>query len=189
VANPSPAVGEETAPAGGLKGLLARLKSLPGNLKNIPKPKLALILLPVFLILMAAAFGMYKLIFTSGDTSSAAMLIIDPQVPLREAEPGTLDLGVFYVGFPGEPGAGETIAEISFVVHYRDIPDKVSLERKMTQVRDLIYRSALGKGNQLVASGDVQRDLREELTSRLNEIVGEGDHVDYVQIGQIRILR
>lgn len=171
------------------KGLKARIKSLPATLKKIPKAKLLLVLAPVFLLMAGMSFGVYKLFFSSVQETAVRAIVIDPTVPPRPAEPGILDLGPFYVSFPAESGVGETIVEMTFAVHYNDLPDRAALESRMTTVRDLIFRSARGKGGQVAASGDVQRELRDDLRGQLNALAGGGDRIDYVQIVQVRILR
>ena len=179
---------DSDSPPKGLKAVLARLKALPGSLKGIPKKKLLIIVAPVLLVLTALSFGAYKLFFAGGDEATPLMAI-DPAVPPRAAEPGTLDLGPFYLSFPGEAGAAETIVEITFAIHYNDISDKAVLESRMPAVRDMVFRLASAKGSQVAASGEAQRELRDDLLSQLNEVAGGGNHLDYVQIVQVRILR
>lgn len=175
----------------GLKGLLFTLKALPGSLKQIPKTKLLIIAVPALLIVLGLGFGLYKLVFSGGgdEEKTVAELIIDPAVPPREPEPGIIDLDPFYISFPAGAGAGETVVEMSLSLHYNDLPDRLALEDRLPAVRDLIYRAAQAKGEQLASSGEVQRVLREELLPLLNALAGSDDGLDYVQLVQIRILR
>lgn len=155
--------------------------------KKIPKIKLLMLLVPALLLVCGLAYGVYKLFFSSSSgPEGPAPLVIDPTVPPRDPQPGSLDLGAFYVNFPGD--RGETIMEMTVVLHYKDLPDRAAIEARLPMVRDIIYLVTQGQGSQVISNGEAQRLLRQAAAAQANAALG-GDHIDYVQISQIRILQ
>lgn len=155
--------------------------------KKVPKIKLLMLLVPALLLVGGLGFGLYKLFFSSPAAESGpAPLVIDPNVPLREPQPGSLDLGAFYVNFPGE--RGETIMEMTVVLYYKDLPNRAAIEARLPLIRDIIYLASQGQGSQVISNGEAQRQLRQVAAEQANAALG-GNHIDYVQISQIRILQ
>lgn len=155
--------------------------------KKIPKIKLLMLLVPALLLVCGLGLGFYKLFFSSSPgPEGPAPLVIDPTVPPRDPQPGSLDLGAFYINFPGE--RGETIMEMTVVLHYKDLPDRAAIEARLPLVRDIIYLVTQGQGSQVISNGEAQRLLRQAAAEQANAALG-GDHIDYVQISQIRILQ
>jgi|GEM_PF-5019844 len=155
--------------------------------KKIPKLKLLMVLAPALLLVCGLGFGVYKLFFSSPSAEEGpAPLVIDPAVPQREPQPGSLDLGVFYVNFPGE--RGETIMEMTVVLHYRDLPNRAAIEARLPLVRDIIYLVTQGQGSQVISNGESQRLLRQLAAEQINAALG-GEHIEYLQLSQIRILQ
>ena len=154
--------------------------------KKIPKAKLLLIAVPALVVLLGLVFGAYKIFFSSEEETPAAReAIIDPRVQPRDPEPGEMTLGAFYIGFPGNQG--DTLVEMTVVLHYNDFPDQAVIEERLATVRDLIFRATQGKGSQVISDGEMQKALREELAANINLVLGR-EAVSYVQITQIRIL-
>lgn len=153
--------------------------------RKIPKPKLLLIAVPAVLLAMGLIFGVYKIFFSKEQVPVVRELAIDPRVPPRDPEPGEMSLEAFYVGFPGSQG--DTLVEMTVVLHYNDFPDKAAVEERLATVRDLIFRGAQSKGSRVISDGEMQKVLREEMTANINLALGR-EAVSYVQITQIRIL-
>ena len=154
--------------------------------KRIPRVKLLLIVVPALVVALGLVFGVYKLFFSSKqDPGAARELVIDPRVPPRDPQPGEMPLEAFYIGFPGNQG--DTLVEMTVVLHYNDFPDKAVVGEQLGTVRDLIFRAAQGKGSQVISDGEMQKALREELAANINLALGH-EAVSYVQITQIRIL-
>lgn len=183
---PPPAPAEEAPPSPPESpGRLAAIKLF---IKSVPPKKMLIIALPALLIFVGLAFGAYKLFFSSSvKEAPTAAVSFDPTVPPREPEPGALDLGAFYLSFPAQEG--ETIVEMTVVLHYLDLPDRQKLEENLTRVRDIIYRAARAKGDRVVADGELQRALREELAEEIGRAIGRPKGLDYVQIVRFRVLR
>jgi flagellar basal body-associated protein FliL len=155
--------------------------------RKIPRLKLLMVLAPVLLLVFGLGFGVYKLFFFSPSAEEGpAPLVIDPTVPPREPLPGSLDLGAFYVNFPGD--RGETIMEMTVVIYYKDLPDRAAIEARLPLIRDIIYLVAQGQGSQVISNGEAQRQLRQIAAEQANAALG-GEHIDYVQVSQIRILQ
>lgn len=154
--------------------------------KKIPIVKLLIIVIPALLFLSGAAFGLYKLFFSSSGASPAAReAVIDPRVPPRDPVPGEMPLEPFYIAFPGSQG--DTLVEMAIVLHYNDFPDKAAVGEGLVTVRDLIFRAVQGKGSRIISDGEMQKALREELAADINLALGR-EAVSYVGITQIKIL-
>jgi len=154
---------------------------------KIPKYKLLIIVIPSILVLLGLTFGIYKLFFSSpAPQEKPKVLIINPEVPPRELVPGEMALSPFYLTYP--TSSGETVVEMSVILHYNDKTDIMVIDQNLTALRDAIFRLSSGKGAGLISDGETQRILRQELTEICNKILG-AQRVSYVQINQLRILQ
>lgn len=153
--------------------------------KKIPKLKLLIIVVPALLVALVLIFGIYKFFLAKEDVAEVRELVIDPRVPPRDPVPGELSMEAFYIGFPGSQG--DTLVEMTVVLHYNDVTDKALIEERLPAVRDLIFRATQGKGSQVISDGEIQKGLRQELADNINLALGRAS-VSYVQITQIRIL-
>ena len=185
---PEPAPPAETEPAE-----ISPAESAPAEEATAPRkrPRLKILLIigPAVLGLLGLSFGVYKLFFSApADEGGEAVqvLVIDPLPPPREPEPGALDLAPFFINF--QASRPEIIMEMRVVLHYNDLPDKHLIEEKMPLVRDIIFRLTQNKGRQVVTSGDLQRELRQELTEAINASL-DGEKLSYVQISQMQLLQ
>ena len=159
----------------------------PQPKKKIPRAKLLLVIGLAFLVFLGLAIGLFKLFFSSGaGEAGQSALIIDPNIPPREPNPGEIALKPFYINFPA--GSSEIIIEMTVTIHYEYLNDRPDIERRLTAVRDVIYRVTQAKGAQVATNGELQRSLRQELVEKSNLVFNE-NKISYVQIDQIRILQ
>lgn len=154
--------------------------------KKIPRIKFLMVIGLASLGFMGILFGVYKIFFSGSAEVVPPDLVIDPSIPPREPVPGEITLEPFFINFPAGPS--ETIIEMTVILYYEDLPDRAEIERKLTAVRDVIYRVTQGKGAQIVTNGELQKVLRQELAEKSN-LLFDANKITYVQIGQIRILQ
>ena len=153
----------------------------------VARRKLLLITVPVAIGVISLLGLIVKFVFFSPSESAAPVtLIISPDAPPREAISGELALDPLYINFPG--AKQETIVELSIIIYFDDSPSLNVINNNMSTVRDIIFRITQSKGREIIANGEMQQLLRQQLQDSINKTLGEG-HISYIQIGQIRILQ
>ena len=153
----------------------------------VAKRKRLLIIVPAAIVILSILGLIVKFVFFSpAEVIAPVTLIISPDAPPRDAVSGELALDPLYINFPGIKH--ETIVEMSLIIYFNDFPSRDVINNNLSTIRDIIFRITQSKGSEIIANGEMQQLLRQQLQDNINQTLGN-KHISYIQIGQIRILQ
>jgi flagellar basal body-associated protein FliL len=158
--------------------------------KKVSKLKLVFFLVPVGLGVAFLGFGLYNIFFSKAPApEEEELVLVDPLSLHRELEPGEVPLSPFLLTLEGADG-GRAVAQVDFVLHYHDSPDRDLINENLVEVRDLIYRVTKSRGPALLSDATARRQLQADLLSTLNSLPpfrSESEpRLTYVQISLLR---
>jgi flagellar basal body-associated protein FliL len=159
------------------------------EVRKIAKTKMLILVVPAVVVLLGLIFGLYKLFFSGppeAPLTPEKPLVIETRAPPREPTPGEIQLGPFYINFPGR--RNDIMAEMFVVIYYEDAPDRFFIENELTVIRDIVYRVTQGLGAEVIADSQLQKRLRQELMEKANAALG-APRISFIQISQLRVLQ
>ncbi|MDR1922383.1 MAG: hypothetical protein LBS31_11695 [Candidatus Adiutrix sp.] len=159
------------------------------EVRKIAKTKMLILIIPAAVALLGLILGAYKIFFSRPPEAPLAPekpLVIETRAPPREPAPGEIQVGPFYINFPGR--RSDIVAEMFVVIYYEDAPDRFFIENELTVIRDIIYRATQGLGAEVIADSQLQKRLRQELTEKSNAALG-APRISFIQISQMRVLQ